>query len=449
MRAAEAEGPLTADEVEELLAPVVGARRLALAVSGGADSLALLVAVDRWRRQPGRPHVTVFTVDHGLRAGSDAEALHVLATAKARGLSAECLVWAGPHPETDIEASARTARYRLLLAATRQSGASHLLLGHHRDDQAETFLMRLQRGSGVFGLAAMRREVAAGNTVIFRPFLSIPRSRLSATTAAAGLVPVDDPMNADPRFTRARLRPLMPLLAAEGFDPALLAATAGRMAEAAAVVDAAVDGVFDSAAMVDAFGVVAIPDDAFREAAPEVQLRLIARLVMALGGDAYPPRSERLRGLRTVLVAGTGRTKRTLGGAMFERRRRPGRVLAYRELGRAGPPARLLEPGQTLVWDRRFRITCGPNLPRGTMVEPLGEARRRTLGLSLDAVPAAAVAALPALCVAGTVAAVPGLWSDGSRLDVDVAGVLAGRLRQPARFPDDGVDVGEEAFTVP
>ncbi|MEQ9690973.1 MAG: tRNA lysidine(34) synthetase TilS, partial [Bauldia litoralis] len=194
MRAAEANQPLTDAEVEALLDPVAGADVIALAVSGGADSLALLDVVDRWRRRSGRPTAVVLTVDHGLRPESAGEAADVAKTAEQRGFAARVLTAAGPAPTSDIEAAARDLRYRLLVREARVSGASHLLLAHHRDDQAETFLMRLQRGSGVFGLAAMRRCVTSDGMAVFRPFLDIPQTRLVATTAAAGLVPVDDPM---------------------------------------------------------------------------------------------------------------------------------------------------------------------------------------------------------------------------------------------------------------
>ena len=185
LRAAEQSQPLTADEAEVLLAPIAGTDIVALAVSGGADSLALLDVVDRWRRGPNRPMAVVLTVDHRLRPGSDREAAGVVATAEARGMPARHLSVCDLPPDSD-EAAARDARYRLLVGAARKEGASHLLLAHHRDDQAETFLIRLQRGSGIFGLAAMRPLVETDGLTLFRPFLGIPRSRLAATTAVAG-----------------------------------------------------------------------------------------------------------------------------------------------------------------------------------------------------------------------------------------------------------------------
>src|SRR5665213_1360748 len=134
--------PLADEELDALFASLANASLMALAVSGGADSLALLDAVGRWR---GLHRVVVLTVDHRLRRGSRAEANAVVAIARQRGLEARVLVWTGPRPASDIESAARSARYRLLLEASRGMGASHLVLAHHRDDLAETFLLRLAR----------------------------------------------------------------------------------------------------------------------------------------------------------------------------------------------------------------------------------------------------------------------------------------------------------------
>ena len=233
--------PLPKSDVAALLAPLSASPAIAIAVSGGNDSLALLAAADRWRQASGRPTVIVLTVDHGLSAGSAAVAETVAATGRKRGLATRILIWEGAKPTSDIEAAARRARYRLLNAAAREAGATHLLTAHSLEDQAETFLMRLERGSGVFGLAAMRREIDLDGLVLFRPFLAVPRGRLAATTAAAGLAAHDDPMNADQRFHRVRVRQMLPALAEAGLDPAAIAATAARLARAADAIDAAVD----------------------------------------------------------------------------------------------------------------------------------------------------------------------------------------------------------------
>jgi len=441
--AAEAGGPLADEELDGLFAPLAGAAVIALAVSGGADSLALAASVARWRgRRRGRPDAIVLTVDHRLRAGSGREAANVAEIAGRLGLAARVLVWSGPRPRANLEATARQARYRLLLTAAGEAGASHLALAHHRDDQAETFLLRLQRGAGVFGLAAMRPMVAAGAITIARPFLSVSRSRLVATTAAAGLEPVEDPMNTDPRFARARVRRIMPLLAADGFDAARIAATAARLAGAAAAIDAAASALIATAVETDGCAVARVEPAAFGAAAEEVRLRALARMLVAIGGEDYPPRHVRLRRLLDAIAGhGGGRFKRTLAGTVIEWR--AGRFLLYREWGREAPPTVTVKAGHEGTWDHRFRVAVGAGAPAGLWVGPLGEEGRRLVGAYAGQWPAAALATLPAVRRRGKLVAVPTLGyagPGGEGLPVAVSPVLGERLSVPPLFPDFDTD---------
>jgi tRNA(Ile)-lysidine synthase len=354
--------------------------------------------------------------------------------AAARGLRHRTLAWEGDRPGADVEAAARQARYRLLLRATREAGARDLLLAHHRDDQAETFLMRLSRGSGLFGLAAMRPSVRAGDVTILRPFLDIARSRLMATAAAAGLVPADDPMNRDPRYLRARIRRLMPLLAAEGFDPLTLAGTAARLRSAADAIEAAAGAALARHVAVDGQAMAAVDPAFFLEPA-EVRQRALVRLLMAIGGEPYPPRLERLAGLERAMAGRTGgRFKRTLGGVVIEAR--GGRFVLYRELGREGLGEARLLPGRTLAWDHRFRIEAGPGLPEGLSVAALGEAGRLATGLASAAIPPAALAALPAIRRGTAILSVPTLGHGDAGLPLAVRETVSGRLAAPLQFPD-------------
>ncbi len=440
MRDAEAaDGPLGDAELDDLFAPFVAARRIALAVSGGADSLALMVAAARWRaRRGGNPDIVVLTVDHRLRRGSAREAADVVAAAAAHGLAGRVLVRKGQAPAANIEAEARAIRYRLLIDAARAAGASHLLTAHHRDDLAETLLLRLQRGAGVFGLAAMRPAVDAGGIVVARPLLAVPRARLAATVAAAGLTPAVDAMNSDPRFARARVRRLLPLLAGEGLDPASLAATARRLADAADAIDAAAGALIAAAVTVDDFAVARLAGERFRASPPAVRARVIVRLLMAIGGGDYPPRFERLAALvQAMTTPPAGRFKRTLAGCVVELR--DGDIVSYRETGRHGPAAAVLRPGATIIWDRRFQLSAGRAAPVGLTVAALGEAGRRALGAGRGLQPRAALAALPVVQRRGRTVAVPSLGifaSSAKGLDVAVCSILGQRLAQPPLFPD-------------
>lgn len=401
MRAApRADAPLADAEIDSLFAPLAGASHVALAVSGGADSLALLDAAVRWG---GARRVTVLTVDHRLRKGSRAEALGVVEIAKARGLEARVLTWRGSRPESDVEAQARAARYRLLIEACRALSATHLAVAHQQDDVAETFLMRLKRGSGIFGLAAMRPVLDAGGVTLVRPFLSVPRSRLAATTRAAGLTPIADPMNEDPKYERVRVRRLL----AEGeIDPAAVAGTAIRLADAADAIDVAATALLGD---VDDAGVAWLSAASFAAASTEVRMRALSRMLLAIGGDDYPPHRQKLGALADAMLADRP-FKRTLAGVVVQAR--DGRVAFSREPGRAGLPTVALRPGESVTWDRRYAVSVTKQAPPGVSVGPLSPAKP-----------------IPVLRRRGRVLEPLPEWAT-------IRPILAERLARPPLFPD-------------
>lgn len=422
-------------ELDSLFSPLAGTRKIALAVSGGADSLALLDGVCRWRqRHGGRPDVIVFTVDHRLQPGSDAVADRVRRIAETCGLPARVLVREGPVPVTGIEQAARAARYRLLLTAGREEGATHLVLAHHRDDVAETFLMRLKRGAGVFGLAAMRPVLDAGEAIVVRPFLEVPRARLAATAAAAGLSPVADPMNDDPRFSRTGVRRF---LARSGIDPGLFAALAGRFADLANAIDDEVGRFFRDGVAVDAFAVVHFDVGRFVVLPEPVRRRALARLVIAIGGGDYAPRSDRLNALDAAL-AGNAPWKRTLAGTVVEGR--GGRLVLYRESGRGELSSIAIAPGTSVIWDGRYSVALRPGAPAGLVVGPLGESGRREVGAvsgdaRLGAAPVVAMASLPALRDGARIVATPVFRDDPAGIVATFRPLVAERLQGPPLFP--------------
>ena len=203
--------PISAQEAKRLFADWRGVPAIVLAVSGGPDSIALMWLAARWRRALARgPRLIAVTVDHGLRPEAAREAREVKRLARSLDLPHRTLRWTRRKPKTGLPAAARAARYRLLAQAARASGATHILTAHTRDDQAETLLMRMLRGSGIAGLAAMAREserdgVRAGASVA--GYFEVAAHR-DAHKAKIGFA--DDPTNRDTSFTRPRLRALMP-----------------------------------------------------------------------------------------------------------------------------------------------------------------------------------------------------------------------------------------------
>jgi tRNA(Ile)-lysidine synthase len=294
-----------------------------LAVSGGPDSMALMRVAAEVRAVGALVPVRVATVDHGLRAGSRAEAETVAGWAGACGFAHELLAWSGAKPRTGLQEAAREARYRLLAGFAVKTGASHILTAHTLDDQAETLLMRLSRGTGVAGLAGMRAETELGAATLARPFLGLAKAELVALCEAHGWPYLDDPSNADPRFARSRWRKLLPLLAREGLTPERLAALALRAQRAEDALAARAHAVLDGARAAQAEARLEL-DGAALLAEPEaIQLRVVAQAIAAVAGaEAPPPRLERLEEhvlgtLRSALAQGA-RAKLNLGGALIE-----------------------------------------------------------------------------------------------------------------------------------
>lgn len=228
--------PLPALDPEPLFSSLTNARGVVAAVSGGPDSVALMHLLARWA-PPHRPPILVATVDHGLRPDAAEEAAFVAREAAALGLPHRTLLWEGDKPQTGLQEAAREARYRLLVEYAREAGASHLLTAHTRDDQAETILMRLAKGSGLKGLRGMRRERDRHGITHLRPLLDWTKASLLALCRDKGWRYVTDPSNADERFARIRWRRLMPLLAEEGLNAERLARLAKRVAQADEALD--------------------------------------------------------------------------------------------------------------------------------------------------------------------------------------------------------------------
>jgi tRNA(Ile)-lysidine synthase len=215
-RAAPGAAPIDAAEFATLMAgvePFEPAPRIALGVSGGADSLALALLAASWARSRAGTAVAL-TVDHRLRRESAAEAAQIGAWLAARQIPHHTLLWEDhPPARRGLQAAARAARHRLLEEWCAENGVLHLLLAHHRQDQAETLLLRLARGSGVDGLAGMAAVAERRSCRILRPLLGVAPARLAATLELLAQPWVEDPSNQNPAYARARLRRSLSLLA--------------------------------------------------------------------------------------------------------------------------------------------------------------------------------------------------------------------------------------------
>ena len=414
-----AAGPIRDGELERLFAGTLPFP-VALAVSGGADSVALLHLVHRWMRSSnisntsadGFDSAVVLTVDHRLRPESSAEARWVADLAQRLGFRHESLVWQGEKPVTGIQDAARTARYRLLGEFVAREGLGRAAVtAHHQDDQAETLLMRLARGSGLDGLAGMRRRSQSGGLTLVRPLLGVPKARLLATLTSAGEPWLEDPGNDSDRFERVRWRNAGGTLAALGLGNEQIALSARRLARARDALQAAAFDLARQAQLDLHEGAYAGLDAAvFREGAEELQVRMLARLIARFSGHAVPPSLASVEDLCARLQSRSTETS-TLGGCVVSS---DGVELQIcREMGREGLAEIALRAGEPRIWDGRFTVSFQGCCETGEITAgALGEAGWRDVRSRLESpirMPPRAVPVLPAFRAGGCVVSVPHL----------------------------------------
>jgi tRNA(Ile)-lysidine synthase len=379
------------------LGPFEAAPTLAVAVSGGPDSMALCVLADDWAAGRGGVLIALI-VDHGLRAEAAAEARRVAHWLARRGIAARVLRWRGAKPASGVQAAARAARYDLLTGWCRRCGVLHLLVGHQREDQAETLLMRLERGSGILGLAGMPRLAERQGVRLLRPLLDMPRGRLIALLDGIGQPFVEDPSNLDEAFGRVRLR----LALARHELPGGMDAVARCLAETRAAFERERNRLLARAVRLDAAGYATIRLAALDGASDSLAASLLGAVIATVGGADHPPAPARLSRLLGALQAGRLGAGTTLGGCRLVPRR--GVLLVCRET--AACAADLALPASSgRRWDGRF--TVEPPTKRGVMVnasaigalgtEGIIALRRRGDGATIATVPAPVRPALPVL----------------------------------------------------
>ena len=399
----------------EAVGPFEAAPRLGVAVSGGRDSMALGLLADGWARHRGG-QVTALHVDHGLRPNSADEARRVGAWLRERGIRHYRLTWRGAKPATGFQAAARRARYELLTAWCRDAGVLHLLVAHHQDDQAETYLLRLAGGSGEDGLSGMAAVVETPAVRVVRPLLGVPRARLTATLEACGQAWLDDPSNRDPAFARVRVRATLAFARQGGRRPAGLAAEAGRRGRRRVLRETAVSALLARCCAVYPAG-YAVVDGTLAAAAPvAVSLAALARVVLCIGGRDYGPRRDRLLRLHGRLLDGRLRRGATLGGCRFLADSGSAGGLTVCRETRDPPPPLDVRPGTEVLWDGRFLVAVRPAQGRRSVARLLrlgrdgwAEVVGRRPDLRRNPVPAAVRPTLPALADEAGIRAVPHL----------------------------------------
>lgn len=371
---------------------------VAVGLSGGADSLSLTHLAAHWA-EDRNGHAIALTVDHGLRTESAEEAAsvaewmaqagiaHHIVAARAAGLDLA---------QGNVQASARSGRLRLLEDWCRKAGILHLLLAHHQEDQAETVLQRLARGSGVHGLAAMTPEKNFRYVRILRPLLDQPKARLEATLQSQGLRWIDDPSNRDRHYDRVRLRQAM---AAINADDRLindrLAHTAGAMRRTRHILDDEIDRLLAGALSFSPLGYGVLDAQALAGADRDLAARALGLVIATVGAAPHPPRREAvLRWLDLIVSQADGGA--TLMGAQLTRWHT--RWLIHRELAAVAPPV-TLRPGESARWDGRFHCALAAKARQSVEICALRAlpAEDRRSCLRSDKVPSPVESTLPAI----------------------------------------------------
>lgn len=347
--------------------PCLAERHVALAVSGGSDSIALMRLAAAWADSHHRAlSLSVLTVDHGLRAEAAEEARRVSAWAGAIGLSHHALAWTGaPKPSSGIQAKARQARYGLMTRWCRDHGAAMLLTAHTLDDQAETVLMRLGRTLSPDSLAGIAASGAWEGFPLCRPLLKARRRALRDYLSGLGQAWIEDPSNEDRRFERVRVRQSLATLGDDRITPERLAALAEAGARTSLLLDQTSSQWLSMWLREEETGLCHVPAAPFAALPPALQEKILARVIGHYGGGGFRPEPEELRRLARWMEDG-GSPRCTLGGALIGRRKQG--FWVTREAARIPEAAVILPEGGEILWDRRFVVRAAP----GSRVTPAG-----------------------------------------------------------------------------
>jgi tRNA(Ile)-lysidine synthase len=383
----------------QLFAKLADESHVALAVSGGADSVAMMRLALDWARDHGDSlKLSALTVDHGLRPESSAEAALVAKWCAALSLPHHILTWEGSKPATGVQAKARAARYGLMSAWCAANGAKFLLTAHTLDDQAETVLMRQRRTSTAESLAGIWETTSWNGIRIFRPLLGVRRAELRQHLDEIGQPWIDDPSNEDVRYERPRAR--RELASDDARMEALAGVAAAAGDEARRCVKLATDwNLRHLKTYPEGFGIV--PRLEFSTLAADIQQRVLRQLIGLFGaGNCAAPR-ELVEACQWI--AGPSLSRRTLGGAVVATRKRS--IVVGRETGRISSESVFVPESGEIVWDGRFLI----NAPPGAQVVPV--ARIKNLGRRPD-IPNFVEQALPAAMLCENLVVAPHL-ADG------------------------------------
>ncbi|MBY0272481.1 MAG: tRNA lysidine(34) synthetase TilS [Alphaproteobacteria bacterium] len=375
---------------------------LAIAISGGPDSLALLLLIHDFAIKT-KKKIIALTVDHGLRTSSYKEALYVQKLAHNLGIQHVILKWEMKKPTTRIQEKAREARYDLLLTWCKNNQVPTLLLGHHQQDQEETFWLRLSSGSGLDGLTGMKPVIEREGILIYRPLLNFSKERLKATLKAKNQEWIEDPSNESSTYFRGRFRAH---LKEEGLTYERLLAVMMKLQEDADFINSSLLSSLQNAVKIFEEGYFTLQRDVFEALHPALAKRMISLLIKWFSRVPYPPRSTQVEGVFKKIREGQSFTA---GRAFWVSK--PKEILILREAAAMKEKIPLSSLNKPHLWDNRFWVS--PHLKNALLQK---EALLIPLGNSpfdkdkvISSFPSSVWPTLPAIEVKGKIVSIPHL----------------------------------------
>jgi len=359
--------PLKSDEFHNLMCAInIGApKHIAVAVSGGGDSMALCLLLKEWCTTQG-VNLTALTVDHGLRENSRAEAEQVSKWMMEASICHNILSWAGEKPTTNIQDEARKARYDLMGNWCAKNNVTHLCLAHHQDDQAETFLLRLFRGSGVDGLSAMEQKagfpISDGSRnfpALCRPVLDVAKSRLMENLKLCKQEWIEDPSNQNENFARIKIRSLLTLSDIDGLNSERLSLTAKRMRRVRSLLEDLTEKAESDYVTYHDLGYATLNKSFTEKLHEEISLRLLSEILQKISGGHYAPRHNKLSSLYENLKQDPFSGQTLLGCIVFSLSKNE--IIFAREENSIDPSINVSNK-QQMLWDNRFLINKTENI---------------------------------------------------------------------------------------
>ena len=383
--------PLTDSRICGLFSSYINHDRIALAVSGGRDSMALMYLVYRWKAHLAlNIEIEVLTVNHNLRKAAEDECGFVQKIAKNYGFKHKVLIWEHEHVETSIQEKARKARYQLMLDYVREENIDTILTAHTSDDNIETFIMRLAKGSGLNGLKSINEIRHEDRIQIQRPLLSLSRSLTTEILRSTGNEWVDDPTNDDERFERVKIRNNISLLSSFNISSDNLTKTIQRLARAHESISFFTNLVSEELVELSELGHANVNFDKLRYYPKEIILRVFAKALTDVNGGNVSLSS--LEAVFAELIK-TERSK-TLNGCQIIPQKN--KYVIVRENRGISPVE--IKINERISWDGRFDVYLKSCDNTNIVIDQIGNAddlRKMIDGTTFQSVPNYVLRTLP------------------------------------------------------